>query len=120
MKILLIGKNGQLGLEIDKQARERGLEVHSFGHEDLDITDFNKVKTQIETFNPEAVINTTAFHVVPLCEDEPERAFLVNAIALKPIAQICAQKNIMFVTYSTDYVFDGLKGSPYEENDKPN
>lgn len=120
MKILLIGKNGQLGSEIDRQSRERGDEIRAFSREELDITDFSKVRTQIESFKPEVVINASALHVVPQCEDEPDKAFLVNAIALKPITEICSEKNIRFVTYSTDYVFDGLKGSPYQEDDKPN
>lgn len=120
MKILLIGKNGQLGSEINKQAIEAGLEIKAFSREEVDITNSEKVKSEIESFNPNVVINTSAFHVVPACEEEPEEAFLVNSISLKPIATICWEKNIRFVTYSTDYVFDGLKGSPYTEDDKPN
>lgn len=120
MKILLIGKNGQLGSEIDKQSVERGYNVHSFGHEELDITDSEKVKLEIDKFKPDVVINASALHVVPQCEEKPEQAFLVNAISLKSIAQLCEEKNIKFVTYGTDYIFDGLKGSPYIEEDKPN
>ncbi len=119
MKILLIGKNGQLGAEIHKQSEQLRYEIHAFGREELDIADSVKVKSTIEKLKPDVVINASAFHVVPQCEDEPEQAFLVNAIALKPIAEICSQKNIKFVTFSTDYVFDGLKGSTYEEDDKP-
>lgn len=120
MKILLIGKNGQLGQEINKQARERKLKIQAFGREELDITDSKKVILNIKSFNPNVVINTSAFHVVPLCEDQPDQAFLVNAISLKPIAMHCCENKIKFVTYSTDYVFDGLKGTPYTENDTPN
>lgn len=120
MKIFLIGKNGQLGSEIDKQIIEREHIIKSFGHEDLDITDSEKVKSEIEKFNPDIVINATAFHVVPVCEENPDKAFLINAISLKPLAQFCEDKNIKLVTYSTDYVFDGLKGLPYDEEDKPN
>ncbi len=119
MKILLIGKNGQLGQEIDKQSVEKGHEVHSFSREELNITDSEKVKSKIESIAPDAVINASAFHNVPVCEEQPDQAFLINATALAPIAQVCSEKNIMFVTYSTDYVFDGLKGTPYVEEDKP-
>lgn len=119
MKVLLIGKTGQLGAEIDKQARDLKHDVLSFGHEELDIIDFEKVKKEIEAFSPHFVINASAFHNVPLCEEQPDQAFLVNAICLKEVAQFCEEKNIKFVTYSTDYVFDGLKGSPYIEEDKP-
>lgn len=120
MKILLIGKKGQLGSEIDKKGKEQGHEIHSFGREKLDITNSEKVKETIDKLKPDVVINTSAFHVVPQCEDEPEQAFLVNAISLKSIVQFCEEKNIKFVTFSTDYIFDGTKGSPYEELDMPN
>ncbi len=120
MKIILIGKNGQLGNELAIEIEKRGFELHAYGREELDITDSTKIKSEIEKVRPDAVINTSAFHVVPQCEDEPEQAFLVNAIALKPIAQFCDERNIKFVTFSTDYVFDGTKGSPCEESDMPN
>lgn len=119
MKLLLIGNTGQLGYELDRQARDLKNEVLSFSHEELDIADFEKVKKKIESFSPDFIINATAFHNVPLCEEQPDQAFLVNASSLKPIAQVCLDKNIKFVTYSTDYVFDGLKGSPYIEEDRP-
>ncbi len=120
MKILLIGKNGQLGSEIDKQSHERAYKTYAFGHEELDITDFEKVRSKIELLKPNIVINASALNNVSLCEEQLGDAFLINASSLKPIVQFCFEKNIKFVHYSTDYVFDGLKGSPYKEDDKPN
>lgn len=120
MKILLIGKNGQLGSEIHKQSLDRGYEIHAFGREELDITEREKVKSKIESLKPTVVINASTYHVVPDCEIYPDKAFLVNAISLKSIAETCKDMEIKFVTYSTDYVFDGLKGSLYVEDDKPN
>lgn len=120
MKILLIGKNGQLGKELDKQAQENGFDIKAFGREELDIIDSKKVISEIESFKPNVVINASAFHVVPLCEDQPDQAFLINASSLKPIVTHCYDKKIKFVTYSTDYVFDGLKDTSYQENDVPN
>lgn len=119
MRILLIGKSGQLGSEIDKQSAERGYAIHSFGHEELDITDINKVKSEIESYGPDFIINASAFHNVSLCEEQPDKAFLINATVLKPIAEVCSEKNIKLVHFSTDYVLDGLKGVPYIEEDKP-
>ena len=119
MKVLLIGKNGQLGAEINKQSKDRGYEIKAFGREELDITDSEKVKLEIEKFNPKVVINASAYHVVPDCEIYPDLAFLVNTIAVKNIAEACEKLNIPLVTYSTDYVFDGKKGKPYVENDLP-
>ena len=119
MKILLIGKNGQLGQEIHRQSKERGYEIYAFSREELDVTNSEKVKSKIEHLKPTVVINATAFHVVPDCEIYPDRAFLVNAVAIRNIAEITEKMNIRFITYSTDYVFDGKKGKPYVENDLP-
>ena len=119
MKILLIGKKGQLGQEIHKQSLERKYKIQAFGREELDITDSEKIKSRIKSIGPTVVINASAFHVVPDCEIYPEKAFLVNAIAVKNVAQITEQFNIPFITYSTDYVFDGRKGKSYVEEDLP-
>lgn len=120
MKILLIGKNGQLGKEISLETQKRGFELHAYGREELDITDNVKAKTEIEKVRPDVVINVSAFHVVADCETNPAEAFNVNSIAVKSLALICNTNDITFMTYSTDYVFDGLKGSPYIEEDLPN
>lgn len=119
MKILLIGKNGQLGAEINEQSKERGYKIKAFEKEELDITDSDKVKFEIEKFKPEVVINASAFHVVPDCELYPDKAFLVNSTSIRNVAKICSEMNIRFITYSTDYVFDGKKGKPYVEDDLP-
>lgn len=119
MKILLIGKKGQLGQELHKQSLEQEYEIQAFGREELDITDSEKVKSKIERLKPTVVINASAFHVVPDCEIHPNDAFLINAIAIRNIAEITEKMNIRFITYSTDYVFDGKKGKPYVENDLP-
>lgn len=120
MTIFLIGKNGQLGSEIDRQARERKIKIFSFDHKELDISDSEKILNKIGSINPEIVINASAFHVVPKCEAESDKAFLINATSLIPITKFCEEKNIKFVHYSTDYVFDGVRGKPNDENEKPN
>lgn len=119
-RVLLIGKNGQVGAEVHKQSQERGYEVKAFGREELDIADSVKVKKTIDKLKPAIIVNASAFHFVPDCERYPDKSFLVNSIALKIISETCHEYGIRFVTYSTDYVFDGLKGSPYDEDDKPN
>lgn len=120
MKLLLIGKNGQLGTEIHKQAPKFKYIVYAFGREELDITDDEKIIKVIGKIKPDLIINASAYHVVPECEIYPEIAFKINTVAVKKLAVICRKNDIRFVTYSTDYVFDGLKGKPYIENDKPN
>jgi dTDP-4-dehydrorhamnose reductase len=120
MKLLVLGKDGQLGAELMAQAPALGIAVTGLVREDLDITERDAVAAALDAASPEVVINTTAFHVVPDCDRFPERAFATNAIAVKDLAEACQQRRIEFVTFSTDYVFDGMKGTPYFEDDPPN
>src|SRR3989338_326476 len=119
-KILLIGETGQLGQEIIKDAPIFSFKVFGFRKDELDITNELQIKEKMKEIKPNIVINTSAYHVVPLCEKNPLLAMDVNFIAVRNLARICGEHNITFVTYSTDYVFDGQKGAPYQENDLPN
>jgi dTDP-4-dehydrorhamnose reductase len=74
----------------------------------------------IDVARADVVINATGDHVVPECERFPDRAFATNAMAVKNMAEACATRSLEFLTFSTDYVFDGGKGSPYEEDEPPN
>src|SRR6185436_14503736 len=119
MKVLLIGKKGQLGHELDIQAKKFGFDIISLSKEELNITDSKKIYSEISSHKPDIVINATAYHFVPDCEKNPEIAFEINAIAVRDVAQLTESLGIQFVTYSTDYVFDGEKGRPYIEDDLP-
>jgi len=119
-KILLIGKTGQLGYEIMKDASSFGFEIVGFKKEELDVTNKLQVEEKIKEIKPDILINTSAYHVVPKCEENPLAVMAVNFIAVRDLAKICKENDIIFVTYSTDYIFDGEKGSPYEEDDNPN
>jgi dTDP-4-dehydrorhamnose reductase len=120
MKILLLGKNGQLGSELDRQAKAQDYEVVSFGREDLDISDAAKVTEIITGEKPDFVINASAFHVVPECEQFPQKAFDINTSAIKHLSELSNDLGFTFVHFSTDYIFDGLLGKPYSEDAKPN
>lgn len=119
MKILIFGKTGQLGEQLYIQAKDKNYKVIAFPRNELDITDTKRIEKTIIKNCPDIVINATAYHVVADCEIYPKKAFLVNATAVKNVAQITEQLNIPFITYSTDYVFDGRKGKPYVEGDLP-
>ncbi|OGZ62621.1 MAG: dTDP-4-dehydrorhamnose reductase [Candidatus Staskawiczbacteria bacterium RIFCSPHIGHO2_01_FULL_34_27] len=119
-KVLLIGKTGQLGSEIMKDAFSFGFEIVGFEQEELDVTDHLQVKEKIEKIKPDIVINTSAYQIIPMCEKNPLLAMAVNFIAAQNLARICQENNTIFVTYSSDYVFDGTKGVPNEEDDAPN
>ena len=121
MKILLLGKNGQLGHEILKQGNfYHNISLKGYDRDELDVLDFIKVKKTVESQKPDVIINTTAYHVVLDCEKHPEKAFASNAFAVLNLARTCNEYGICLVTYSTDYVFDGSKGGAYEEDDVPN
>jgi dTDP-4-dehydrorhamnose reductase len=114
LKILLIGKTGQLGSSL---LQFPGAHVwHAPGREKLDIESVDSCRIAIEKYKPDVVINTAAFHNVPLCESEPERALAVNCIAVKRLARLCNARGIRFVTFSSDYVFAGNVNIPYSEN----
>jgi len=119
-KILLIGKTGQLGSEIIKDAPSFGFKIAGFEKDELDVTNESQVKEKVEKIKPDILINTSAYHIVAACEENPLAAMEVNFVAVDKMAKLCKRYGIKFITYSTDYVFDGKKRAPYEENDKPN
>lgn len=119
-KILLIGKTGQLGGEIMKDVNSFNFEIFPFDKEELEVRNESQVKEKLEKIEPDILINTSAYHVVAACEENPLEAMAVNFFAVHNLAKLSKRYSIKFITYSTDYVFDGEKGAPYEENDKPN
>lgn len=118
MKILLIGRTGQLGGDILRN--NRGHEIMAPDRSTLDVERPAQVAGVMAQFAPEVVVNCAAFHNVLRCEDEPERAFRVNCVAVRDLARLCQQRGSWFVTFSTDYVFGGDQRVPYREDDRPN
>lgn len=119
-KIALIGANGQLGSDI-KEILSKDFEILPLTHQDIEITNIDNVNNVLEKISPNIVINTSAYHKVDEVEDNPEKAFLVNSIAQKNLAELCNKKNWTLVFISTDYVFgqDELRKKPYRETDTP-
>ncbi len=115
--LLIIGKDGQLGKAFVKASREQKLSFKAYSKDELDITKNLHVEKILKKIKPKIIINTSAFHVTALCEKKPLDAFKVNCIAVSNLAKLAKAVNARFVTYSTNYVFDGKKGQPYFEND---
>ncbi len=117
-KIALIGADGQLGTELGKVLNDQ--ELYSLYYPEFDVTDAAKMSKTIRALSPDVIINTAAYHRVDECEDNPEISFSVNTIAVRRLASLCRDLNAALVHFSTDYVFDGQKRSPYVEDDLPN
>jgi len=117
MRIVIIGADGQLGSDLMRTLRQD--EVIPLYYPEFDITQVQKTREVFRRLNPEVVINTAAYHRVDECEDNPQTSFLVNAVAVRDLALTAREFGFVLVHFSTDYVFDGRKRSPYVENDPP-
>jgi dTDP-4-dehydrorhamnose reductase len=118
-KVIVFGGGGQLGFELCREFKERGWSVLRFDRQALDITDSAEVERVIGESDPQVVVNSAAYNQVDIAESEPVAAFQVNALAVRNFAVACRQSGAQLVQFSTDYVFDGKKGSPYIETDTP-
>jgi len=117
MTTVLIGADGQLASELQEAFKDRKLVP--LRHADLELADRPRVKDTLHTYRPRLVLNTAAYHRVDECEDNPERAFAVNAIAVRNLAIAAKEIGAIVVHFSTDYVFDGRQRRPYREVDPP-
>jgi dTDP-4-dehydrorhamnose reductase len=113
-RVLLIGGSGRLGTAIRR--RWSDCEIAAPPRHELDIADADAVRNALDGYRPTVFVNAAAFHDVDRCEDEPRQAFAINAAAVGTAARYARERGIVFVTFSTDYVFDGTAGEPYGEN----
>ena len=117
MKILITGSGGQLGRELINQGQLKGFSVQAPSEDDMDITDLEKIDRCMAFHQPEVVINAAAYTQVDKAESEANLAFAVNTTGSANLARMCAKNKIPLVHISTDYVFDGQKGTSYLETD---
>ncbi len=118
MKVLVLGARGMLGSDVVRAAAGVGHEVRGFGHTDLDITDPDALRSRFELERPDAVVNCAAWTDVDGAEDDPEGAQLVNGTGAGNAAAAAAAVGAKILYVSSDYVFDGTKGSDYVETDQ--
>jgi dTDP-4-dehydrorhamnose reductase len=117
MKIVILGTGGRLGAALLREYRDK-FEVFGFNHAQLDLSDLKGMREKLGTIDFDVAINAAAFTNVDLCEKQPDQAFRINAKAPRVLAEVCADKNVRLIHFSTDYVFDGDKREPYTEDDK--
>ncbi|MEW6718185.1 MAG: dTDP-4-dehydrorhamnose reductase [Chloroflexota bacterium] len=116
-RVAVIGANGQLAHDLIPTLEEVGYLVAGLTHAEIEVIDLNASRATLTAIDPHIVINTSAYHKVDEVEDNPERAFAVNAIGPYNLALICRELDTPLVHMSTDYVFSGSKGKPYVESD---
>ncbi|HUA83184.1 MAG TPA: dTDP-4-dehydrorhamnose reductase [Bryobacteraceae bacterium] len=116
---VVFGSGGQLGLELVSAFGARGWDILGFDRSSVDITNLSEVERAIVRADPEVVINAAAYNQVDIAEKEPLAAVQVNALAVRNLAMVCRQADARLVHFSTDYVFDGLAGRAYTEQDTP-
>jgi dTDP-4-dehydrorhamnose reductase len=121
-KILLTGANGQLGAEFVRLFSARDIPHLALGREQLDISDLKTVRDAVGQYRPGLIINCAAYNLVDAAEKDPawKTAFSVNGIGVKNLALAAADAGSELVHFSTDYVFDGTKPSPYTIADPVN
>lgn len=117
--LLITGANGTLGRAFQRVCAIRGIEAVSLGRGEMDITDPISVEKAIAHHNPWAVINTAGYVRVDEAEADFERCYRENTVGPTIIAAACAYREIPFLTFSSDLVFDGNKSAAYVETDTP-
>lgn len=119
MRILVTGAGGQVGWELRRSLAPLG-EVIALGRDALDLGQPGALRERVRQLAPQAIVNAAAYTAVDRAESEPELARAVNAIAPGILAEETLRLGAVLVHYSTDYVFDGTKASPYAEDDPTN
>jgi dTDP-4-dehydrorhamnose reductase len=119
LKIVLLGKSGQLGWELRRALAPLG-EITSLDYPQIDLTRPDEACQVVRQACPQVIVNATAYTAVDQAEQQPDLAMAINARAPGLLAQEAASLGAAFVHYSTDYIFDGAKGSDYLETDSPN
>ncbi len=118
-RILLIGKNGQVGWELRRTLAPLG-PVLAVDYPEIDLSDAAATRQLVLENKPTVVINAAAYTAVDKAETEPEKARLINGLAPGALAEAANQTGSWLIHFSTDYIFDGAKTTPYVEADAPN
>lgn len=116
MNILLTGKNGQVGFELQRALAPLGT-VHAVGSANCDLSDANALRALIQSVKPQLIVNPAAYTAVDRAESESEKARAVNAVAPGVMGEEAQRLGAAVIHFSTDYVFDGNQATPYKESD---
>lgn len=117
--ILITGANGQLGHDFQRIFKDRNLDFIATDYKELDITDIEAVREFVKGKNINLIINCAAYNNVDKAQEEVEMCYKLNAYAPRDLALVAKEIGADYITYSTDFVFDGSKTTPYTEEDTP-
>lgn len=117
--ILVTGKTGQVGWELERRLAQLG-DVVAVDRHQMNLTDPDSIRRAIRRMRPAIIVNAAGYTAVDKAEAEPDLSFQVNGIAPGVMAEEARRIDALLVHYSTDYVYDGAKGTPYVEGDTPN
>ena len=120
MKVLVTGAGGMLGRDVVSCLSSRNYEVVPLVHAELDITDEVKVEAVVKSIQPDMIFNCAAFTKVDRAEREEILALNVNSSSVRNLCEVCCERELPLVHFSTDYVFDGTKNGSYTVDDTPN
>ncbi len=117
--LLILGKTGTLGSAFARICAERGIHHVLWSRQDLDLNDEAAIAPEIAALAPWAVVNATGYVRVEDAEQDSHACFQVNCVGAVQLARACAEASVPLLSFSSDLVFDGKKGSPYTESDTP-
>ena len=117
-RILVTGKNGQVGFELQRRLARLG-QVIAVGRDEMDLADADSIRRAVRKAAPDLIVNAAAYTAVDQAEAEPEIALAINGTAPGILAEEAKRLNAALIHYSSDYVFDGSKDAPYTEEDEP-
>jgi dTDP-4-dehydrorhamnose reductase len=116
-RVAIFGSGGQLGKELKAVFQSRGWEIAAFERSSVDITDSAQVERTLASLDPQLIVNSAAYNQVDVAEKEPLAALQINGLAVRNLALAARQMDARLVHFSTDYVFDGMAGHAYREED---
>jgi dTDP-4-dehydrorhamnose reductase len=120
MRVLVTGSEGMLAKDLITCFSQRGYETIAPPEDEFDITDLAATRSVVDHCKPELIINCAAYTKVDEAEKEEPQALLVNGFGVQNVCLVCQESDIPLVHFSTDYIFDGAKESPYTIYDEPN
>ena len=118
--VLLLGSKGQIGSNLKKKLKIISKKITTFSKREFNLENLASIKKKLNKVKPKLIINAAAYTKVDEAEVEKKKCFKINVSSSKLISEWAKKKNCFFIHYSTVYIFDGKKKTPWKENDKPN